>query len=534
MSKISQICLAIGLPVLTLLAFYLLKEQRKKAAIDSKNDDSINSTTNSTTNSIDGLKKSLASGSTNEKIYSPTDKLDREANEELSHLSHGEIVVEQGSTSNAEMRQNDLIDKESSDLFNKTNEDYNLSTANVSFQNNQSDKQIDQQKTIILNDTSRDEQNSSINLDDKDTIFLNNNDKHFQTKLDLSIRKSNLTAELTDSPIDDVSTEKDQSKLSTSELNLSTEATVRTNRSIKESNDKSINENELLNATNEKLEQSDSKSEKLKKSNLNDTKSSNQNKLINKAISLEDMFDNELSSILISENGQLTDNMTNLTFNTCETSFDSTNATNNTTLDCSNCSNQTLCSQSKSRKENLSKQTLDNLKSNESILDNVAISEREEVKEDLKSTTSNSTLNSSNFSNSNFIAKDSKDDDVNLGKQTICELEQSNINDIVSSNDEEKYLNVTEVEFKNDSKLEIVNEVVEDLKNKVSDLALDNSIIDKKDESINKVDNSVQIEKEGDKSTGDKSTDDFNKKEVKILNFFAINFLYLNILYCTG
>lgn len=223
------------------------------------------------------------------------------------------------------------------------------------------------------------------------------------------------------------------------------------------------------------------------------------------------------------------------TFNTANDS--SLNATVNTTigslddttLDSANCSTKTLRSlPNDSYDANCSKEeTVNGVKSNESASDDVEASgvetnnvSEEEVKEDYKSEDkvnldSSSTNSTSKVDLDEVNFKHLNEQNSSPLNSTINANSSSTTTDDIAENDE-KFLNVTEHEFKNDSKIEIINAVVEEIKNKVSEESEANAEKetvqngDKSADSLDNLDCSIKSEKD----------DSLNKSEEVGLNWY--------------
>jgi len=174
----------------------------------------------------------------------------------------------------------------------------------------------------------------------------------------------------------------------------------------------------------------------------------------------EELFEfmgiNKNRSISNSENSQLLDSKDSITFNTANNaSFEATidssiNSIDGSTLNSANFSMRTLRS--------IPNESLTN-KENESIRQ-VNVEEEKEVKSDYDANTSmNSTANK--VVNNSLAANDVNRTDANSSATAD--------NDDIVENDSEKFLNLTEESFKNDSKIEVVKDLIEELTSKVSE-----------------------------------------------------------------
>ena len=395
---------------------------------------------------------------------------------------------------------------------------------------------------------------------------------------------------------DDLKIELSASNLSAA--NLTSEINLNNNNNDFKLNDQSNNDSRNDAANEISNESNDSTNEIANKSNnldiTNDHLQSSLNNLSNNDKSLiesvKEIFENEkneeneeqTNQINSTENSsklneddsmQFTENADSLTFNTaCDSSINATinSSIKDLTLNSSNYSTRTLRSFIDNKEEEfnytndlrLNDAKLDAsyeidelIKSSENAANEVVNREADKVKEDYLNESkilqqqnntilSNASLDNLSVMNSTAaevrVVEKKDDDDVNFKNSDLLNndnllnaKETSEIDDIVET--DEKYLNVTEVEFKNDGKLEAINQVVEELKAKISD-EHDKLANDKTDEVINleeavnvtksleveptttKNNYSIKSECKGDANSIKENNDCFNKSSVSINN----------------
>jgi len=438
---LKQICIAFSLPVLAFLSLYWIR-QRKKIATNDESNESIEVKSCS-------LNKSTVEPS-NGKIIENECSSDQCLNEKLSPIDQS---VNNESLINLTKRSlnnsikdsiNDSTNDSSNDSINDSTNDSTTDLVN-SIIDSSPIKSSDLSLTNVINLTNNHLSGDSINLNNNDDTFKSKSNEHVDNSLSTSIDQQSIKE--SNQSIEDKSIQ---------QLNLQES---NEDKSIKQQNESIV---ELNSNANKKLESRNQSLVEGEEAFEINQKSVDGSTMDGDSLHYTD-FTNESKD--------------NTTFNTANDS--SLNATINTTigsmpdttLDSANCSTKTLRSLPNDSSCGVVK---------EETQEDATIAQLkiEEVKEDYLNE-ENKVMNSTTNANSMEV----KHDDIS-----------------VVENDE-KFLNVTEHEFKNDSKIEAVNEVIEELKNKVSEEMINDN--EKKDDK-SQLNNSI----ESNESTLNKSEDD--------------------------
>lgn len=462
--KLKQLCFAVSLPFFAFLSIYWLK-QRKKSIVDlDKNEDS-------------NYQQQIS----NEQSTEVKSKIELNNVDKRNNVSNEQRSDEK---STVEDQQNQLIDVVKDEITVKL-------------------EKLDQDQPNNLSTDFKSNLNESINLNDQSTK-LNNNDNYFKLN-------QNGNESFADKSIIHLTNNSTSNSVNVS--NTSSESIVST--------DKLVN---VLNRSSESIVSNEKSIDLI--NNDKNIESVNEAKEVFEAIDQINLTENS-SMTNNNESTQFTGNTTNLTFDTAhDSSIDATsdsliaacdlsvnacdssvNATINSSiksisfLNSADCSTKTLCSISDDNKNvnndekdekdklNLSKQMVDEIKSNEdnseNVLDNVEINlnGEEEVKEDYLNESKITTLQNSTAINYNLnstmnksittdaVKVNSNIEDVNFKDdehESTISSKTNNISRIDDIVEEEKFLNLTEAEFKNDSKL-AVNQVIGDIKANISE-----------------------------------------------------------------
>lgn len=468
--SLKQICFAISLPVVAaFLSIYWFK-QRKKI-----NDDEDESSNLTMIKQLDcRLNKSTDERSTIDQQINDTSNDAFIVKETLEKEKLDDVSNNESINRSIEKSFNKTLDRSLNKMMNNSNDksvcrlldedNFKKTDQSIVKESNEKDQNVFLINNLSTNDDlnhnlstkSKDDNRSSTEIESTNVINLNNNDNDFKSKLEQN----------TDVHLDNLTNKSIQQQSTNEQFNIDD---VNENTKIDDLNTSKIDD-QILVIGEEAFE-----------INPIPTTSTISSSLNNESLCFTDQFATSLTFESKDDNNTTfntaNDSSLNATINT--SSIDSIDSLKNVTLSLENCSTKTLCS---SLEKSLKK---DENKSNE------------EVKEDyLDKQITNAHQNSS--TNSNQTKVDDLDNDVNFeySKEqnlstaflnSTVNVNNSIKNDKINDENDEKFLNVTVDEFKNDSKTQIIEDVIEELRNKVSEQLTyrtdENSI--KVDETLN-------------------------------------------------